>query len=95
MPDDSVDKQRLYYGNFDYDDSPALLFTQNILDGMFNNPYIYDDKTHYITVDAARQGKDKTEIMVWEGLSVIEIITIDKSNLVDQAGDIESYMKKY
>jgi len=96
LPEESIRKQRLLYGNFDYDDSPWLLFDTNTIQKMFDR-YVehWADDTPYITVDAARQGKDTTEIGVWRWLELFEIHKISKMDLVWQAEFIEELMWKY
>jgi len=61
LPETSIRKQRLLYGNFDYDDNPGILYDQNTIVKMFEGEY-NGDRMKYIVVDAARQGKDATEI---------------------------------
>jgi hypothetical protein len=39
-----VIKQRLYYGNFDYDDTPGRLFEYKALLNMWDNPAINGEK---------------------------------------------------
>jgi len=96
LPDSSVRKQRLLYGNFDYDDDPWILYDQHTIQQMFDRkPDKYADDTPYITVDAARQGKDSTEIGIWKGLHLHKVIKIEKSDLVKQAEQIEKLMGKY
>ena len=64
---DPISKQRLLYGNFDYDDDPAKMFEyDDILDLFTNHPDKSTDK--YLTCDVARKGKNKTVITYWEGL---------------------------
>lgn len=94
LPESSIRKQRLLYGNFDFDDNPGLLYDQNTIEKMYDRPYEWD-KTLYITVDAARQGKDSTEIGLWEWLHLKEIIRIEQSDLVSQAERIEDLINKY
>lgn len=53
------------------------------------------DNTHYITVDLAGPGKDKTQIGVWRGLHLKEIITIENEKHTDQAKKIEALCHKY
>jgi hypothetical protein len=65
LPESSIRKQRLLYGNFDFDDNPGILYDQNTLEKMFGRE-LEADKTPYLTIDAARQGKDQTEIGRWE-----------------------------
>jgi hypothetical protein len=61
LPDSSIRKQRLLYGNFDFDDSPNILYDNNTIEQMFIREY-QGDKTPFLIVDAARLGKDGTEI---------------------------------
>ena len=64
---DPISKERLLYGNFDYDDDPAKLFEyDDILDLFTNTPM--NRKGKYLICDVARKGKDLTVITYWEGL---------------------------
>jgi len=58
-------------------------------------PESKSDKTPYIIVDAARQGKDGTEIGRFEGLHLLEITNINKADLTDQAEQIQHLINKY
>ena len=49
-----VIKQRLYYGNFDYDDTPGRLFDYNKILSSFDPKTPYN-KRKYISCDVARQ----------------------------------------
>lgn len=52
-----VTKQRLLYGNFEYDDRPNKLYEfDNIVD-LFTNPSNHGEK--YIVGDVAGEGKDR------------------------------------
>jgi hypothetical protein len=94
LPESSIRKQRLLYGNFDFDDNPGILYDQNTISKMFTRDPEGDDTT-YIVVDAARQGKDGTEIGIWEGLHLIKIINIAKGDLVSQSNTIQEQIDKY
>lgn len=74
-----VTKQRLLYGNFDYDDTPWRLFDYNAILNMWDNPAIHWEK--YISWDIARKGKDYSIIGVWNGLDLYKIIKEEKSQL--------------
>ena len=72
------EKKRLLYGDWEYNDDPnRLMDYDNIID-IFTNDFVVGGQK-YITCDVARFGADKTVIMVWDGLRVIEIVTIDIS----------------
>lgn len=64
---DPISKQRLLYGNFDYDDDPARLMDYDDILDMFTNVPT-KSKERYLTCDVARKGKDLTTIGYWEGL---------------------------
>ena len=67
-----ITKQRLLYWNFDYDDTPWRLFDYNAILNLWNNIEKTGEK--FITIDVAREWKDKTVIMVWNGLVMEKII---------------------
>lgn len=85
---DTASKQRLMFGNWEYDDDPtALMKYENIVD-LFTNT-IEDTKERYITADIARFGRDKTVIKVWRGLEVYLIKTYSKQDLPTTAEEIK------
>ncbi len=69
---DKVTKERLLYGNFEYDDDPAKLFDYDAILDIFTN-FPEESEKYYLTVDVARFGEDKTVIMVWKGLFIEKI----------------------
>jgi PBSX family phage terminase large subunit len=74
------DRKRLLEGNWEFDDDSDKLFqTENLL-RMFRNEVINEGKK-YITADIARFGKDRTIICVWEGLTIIDIIELNRAAL--------------
>lgn len=79
LTSDEVTKQRLLYGNFEYDNTPWRLFQYDKLDWMDKNVRRWG--IWYITVDVARAGKDYTEIFVWEWLDITERIREAKSKI--------------
>ncbi|MDD2277849.1 MAG: phage terminase large subunit [Bacteroidales bacterium] len=82
---DEISRQRLYYGNWEYDDDPATLMDYEKIVDLFSNSYVRSGQ-RVITADIARLGKDSTVIMIWEGLKVIRIIKVDKSLTTDTVG---------
>jgi phage terminase large subunit len=69
---DKVRKQRLLYGNFDYDDDDNALMDYDSIMDIFNNDFVLKGYK-YITGDVARFGNDKSVIMLWEGWRVLQI----------------------
>jgi phage terminase large subunit len=75
---DKAMRERLYHGNWEYDDDPNALFPIDSINDLFTNPVERgDDK--YIVCDAARKGRDRCVIGVWYGLRCIQIKTFDIS----------------
>jgi phage terminase large subunit len=83
-----VTKQRLLYGNFEYDDTPWRLFEYNAIQNLWNNWMNLGD--YYVTCDAARKGKDKAIIKLWRGWHVVKLIEFAKC----ETTDIEDEIKK-
>jgi hypothetical protein len=79
---DEPSKQRLLYGNWDYDNSPDRMIDFDSIVNMFRKQTPDDlSGSGYISIDVARMGKDKTVIMRWRGWNVVEIVEIAKSGL--------------
>jgi phage terminase large subunit len=86
--------ERLFRGNWDYEDNPYQLAEQEMIDGIFENDQVQEGKT-YLTCDVARQGSDKAVIVAWRGWIVEEIITYDKSSIPDIVHAIKYLRNKY
>jgi phage terminase large subunit len=86
--------ERLFKGNWDYDDNPYQLAEQEMIDTIFENDQVREGKT-YLTADVARQGSDKAVIMAWSGWIIKEIITYDKSSIPDIVHAIKYLRNKY
>jgi len=69
---DKQSRERLLYGNWEYDDNDNALIEYDKIVDLFTNEHIPSGKG-YISADIARFGKDKTIIMVWSGFRVTEI----------------------
>ena len=83
---DELSKQRLLFGNWEYDAiNDNLIYYDSILN-LFNQNGIEGDK--YISCDVARFGSDKTVIMYWEGLHIKKIRSILKSAVNEVVDEI-------
>ena len=81
------EKERLLYGNWEYDDDDlALIPYDNIKDCMIGY-YNLLGKDRYISADIARKGSDSTVIGVWEGLTCFKIVQLKKS-LIDETTNV-------
>jgi hypothetical protein len=72
---DKVTVQRLYYGNFEYDDDPAVLCDYDSIEDMFHNEHVKGGQKG-ISADLAMKGRDRFIAGTWDGLTVK--ISIDK-----------------
>jgi len=90
---DEITKQRLLYGNFDYDDTPGKLFRWDEITDLFV-ANIEEDNTTYITCDVARLGEDKTIIVVWKGFKGVEVRTYQKQT-TDQTVAVIKDLEQY
>jgi len=69
---DRVSRERLLYGNFEYDDDPTKLFDYDSIMDLFTNDAERGEK--FCIVDAAGFGRDKTIVGFWEGFFLTEVI---------------------
>ena len=83
---DELSKQRLLYGNWEYDATDDSLIQYDAIINLFNQTGIKGDK--YISCDVARFGSDKTVIMVWQGLHIINIKSLLKSSINDVVEEV-------
>ena len=81
---DIVSQQRLLFGNWEYDDSDDILIEYDAILRTFDNKV--NEGNRFITCDVARFGKDKSVVMLWNGLTVVSIKTFD-TNTITQLGE--------
>jgi hypothetical protein len=73
-------RERLLYGNWEYDDSPDALIDYDAILDAFNNDHVQPDQSHkYITADIAAQGSDFFRVGVWYGMVLVDHLSMDKS----------------
>lgn len=105
---DSVSKERLLKGNWEYDDDPSTLMDIEAITDIFTNTLedqdpgkdeygreIPDKRKRYIVCDVARFGGDRTVITVWKGLECVGIFIYSKTSTATVAKLIQEFMKKY
>jgi phage terminase large subunit len=88
---DKVTKERLIYGNFEYDDDPLSLCDYDKIQDLFSNDYVEEGIDRYLTADIAGQGSDKFVLIVWAGFKAVYYEEIGKSTgkeVVDKIKDI-------
>ena len=89
---DELSKQRLLYGNWEYDVSNDNLIEYDAILSLFNQQGVEGDK--YITCDVARFGADKTVIMLWQGLHLRYVRTLLKSAINDVVDEIKKLQQE-
>tara|TARA_R110000823_G_scaffold32983_10_gene92627 strand:+ start:4491 stop:5801 length:1311 start_codon:yes stop_codon:yes gene_type:complete len=90
---DELSKQRLLFGNWEYDASKDNLIQYDSIISMFSQNGVEGDK--YISCDVARFGSDKTVIMYWEGLHLKSIRTLLKSAINDVVAEVRQLQQKH
>jgi hypothetical protein len=95
---DKATRERLLYGNFDYDDDPSTLIENDNIKAIWTNTHrqqLEANSKTYIVADIARFGSDKAVIAVWKGLMIIELIVFDKSSITKIQNTINALRTKY
>jgi hypothetical protein len=78
--DNEAQKQRLMYGNWEYDDNPRVLMDYDAICDLFRTE-LEQHKTPYLTIDIARHGKDRAVINRWTGWISQEILVFPKCDI--------------
>lgn len=76
---DKITRERLLFGNFEYDADPTALMDYDCIVDLFTNT-AEDSDEKWITVDVARYGQDKTVIGLWQGLHCYDIHAYEKQS---------------
>lgn len=87
-------QQRLYYGNWEYDDDPTALMGIDAINNIFTNTFVKGGKK-YIIGDIARFGDDSTIIGVWDGLRLIKVVELKKKPTTWVASEIRNLMEQF
>lgn len=69
-------RERLYYGNWEFDDDPSTLISYDAILDYWNGEHVIKSNLQAMTIDVARKGKDKTVIRIWAGFYCIKRISI-------------------
>ena len=92
---DANSKERLYYGNWEYDDDPSVLIELDAISDYWDATHIKSEGNKYMTIDVARKGKDNTVFRIWHGWKVIHRYAIDKSGLDVVVSKAKQLQQKY
>jgi len=91
---DDNSKQRLYYGNWEYDNDPSKLIDYDKINNCFTNDFVEAGQM-YISADIARYGSDKMVVCVWSGFRVVEVFSLSKSSVTETAEAIRGLSSKW
>jgi hypothetical protein len=89
------ERERLLYGNWEYDDDPSVLIDFNSCNDYFKNEHVKKTGFKYITADIARKGRDSTIVRVWHGYVVIERLEMKISKVTESADAIKGLANKH
>lgn len=92
---DNNSQQRLYYGNWEYDDDPSTLIEMDAIIDYFNPVHLNNDGKHYLTIDVARKGKDTTVFRVWNEWKCIDVVIFAKNTIVEAFEEARKLQSKY
>jgi len=93
---DKITRERLLYGNFEYDDDPSKLFEYDKILDIFTKDYILPTRHDaYISCDVARFGADKTVAIVWKDWLIEKIVSLPKSSIKEVVDLLNDLAKQY
>ena len=87
---DKVTAQRLYYGNFEYDDDPATLCDFDAISDLFHNEHILPEGGRSCAADIAGKGHDRFVVVTWVG----NVATIDVDMEYSPGKVVETTLKE-
>ena len=90
---DTVSKERLLFGNWEYSNDPSTLIDYDKILDAFSSSYL-PTGPHYITCDVARFGNDSTVIGVWDGYRV-KLHQYKGKSVVEVADIIKAFQVEY
>ena len=88
------ERERLLFGNWEFDSDPATLIDATTVNDMFTNSHVKGGLKR-IVADIARYGSDRAIITVWDELILIEYLAFDISSTVEIENCINSLRAKH
>jgi len=85
--------KRLEYGDWEYASSSDDLFGHQKFEEIFTG-LNFGNNLYYVTADIARMGEDNTVIIVWQGLTIIEIHKLSKVDTSETTKFIYEIMQR-
>ena len=90
---DKTTKQRLKYGDWEYEDDENALMKYEQITDLFTNDFVLRSYP-YITADIARFGSDKAVIILWHGFRASQILTMSLSKTTDIEDKIKTLARQ-
>jgi phage terminase large subunit len=86
-------RERLLFGNWEYDDDPDCMLNYDQINDMFTNAHVFQNPNQkYITADIALLGSDCFLVVVWYGWVAVDFIKMKKSDgkqIVDKIRELK------
>ena len=92
---DKATRERLLFGNWEYDDDPDALIAYDAIIDAFNNNHVAATSPRYITADIAMQGSDYFRVGVWCGFVLVDHASMAKSGGAEILQTIEKLLRKH
>ncbi len=77
---DKPTRERLMFGNWEYDDDPSALINYDAIIDLFTNT-VPESNEKFLTADVARYGGDKIVIRLWRGLLNYKTLVFQKQGI--------------
>ncbi len=87
--------KRLVEGDWDYASTPDQLFKTDKIEDIFTPIQHGKEGEYSISADIARFGEDSSVIILWQGLMVIKVFKLEKSDTMNTANEILKIMNEY
>lgn len=89
------EKQRLLFGNWEYDDDPATLIEYEKILDIWKNEHVLRTGKRWITCDVARYGRDSSKICVWDGWRIIYYKTYKGLSVTELSAKLREVMTRF
>jgi len=89
-----VARQRLFLGDWDYDDSKDSIVSSDALADMRTNN-VANSNDHYLVIDVARFGKDFTTYEFWRGYRMFRVAKRSKQSIQESIRQAKDFAIEY
>lgn len=91
---DKTMKERLMFGNWEYENDPRALMTYDSIVDLFTNTVPDTKNEKYVTVDVARYGNDRSVLTIWHDWNCTDIFTYNKTGLDFLAEEVKRILRE-